>query len=338
FSGSAGSSQSGAPQGNDVYNIVLLVVDILVLIAKFWYTIAEAIVGLFRPLPLEEVRGKVVLITGTGHGMGKQMALQYAQLGATILCWDVNEQTNNQTVKEIQAKGGKAFGYVCNVTKRDELIELAQKVRKEHGFVSVVVNNAGIMPCHPLLEHTENEIRLMYDINVVSHYWIIQAFLPDMIERNEGSIVALSSCAGLFGLVNLVPYCGTKFAVRGYMAALAEELRQKNPQNNVRMWHFLFKRQILTLPTIQIKLTTIFPYMIDTGLCKNPRYRFPNLFKLIAPDVAAASIIEAQRQGLEEASIPRHFVSVEKVGRFIPRKAMRLVNDFLDTGVDTDKQ
>ncbi|KAH8241607.1 hypothetical protein KR026_004457, partial [Drosophila bipectinata] len=319
FSGSAGSPQSGAPQSNDVYNIVLLVVDILVLIAKFWYAIAEAIVGLFRPPPLEEVRGKVVLITGTGHGMGKQMALQYAQLGATILCWDVNEQTNNQTVKEIQAKGGKAFGYVCNVTKRDELIELAQKVRKEHGFVSVVVNNAGIMPCHPLLEHTENEIRLMYDINVVSHYWIIQAFLPDMIERNEGSIVALSSCAGLFGLVNLVPYCGTKFAVRGYMAALAEELRRKNPQNN-------------------IKLTTIFPYMIDTGLCKNPRYRFPNLFKLIAPDVAAASIIEAQRQGLEEASIPRHFVSVEKVGRLIPRKAMRLVNDFLDTGVDTDKQ
>ncbi|EDV34402.1 uncharacterized protein Dana_GF20987 [Drosophila ananassae] len=316
---SAGSPQSSAPQGNDIYNIVLLVVDILVLIAKFWYTIAEAIVGLFRPPPLEEVRGKVVLITGTGHGMGKQMALQYGQLGATILCWDVNEQTNNQTVKEIQAKGGKAFGYVCNVTKREEIIELAQKVRKEHGFVSVVVNNAGIMPCHPLLEHTENEIRLMYDINVVSHYWIIQAFLPDMIERNEGSIVALSSCAGLFGLINLVPYCGTKFAVRGYMTALAEELRQKNPQNN-------------------IKLTTIFPYMIDTGLCKNPRYRFPSLFKLIAPDVAAASIIEAQRQGLEEASIPRHYVTIEKLGRLIPRKAMRLVNDFLDTGVDTDKQ
>lgn len=77
--------------------------------------------------------------------------------------------------------------------------------------------------------------------------------------------------------------------------------------------------------------------MIDTGLCKNPRYRFPNLFKLIAPDVAAASIIEAQRQGLEEASIPRHFVALEKVGRLVPRKAMRLVNDFIDTGVDTDK-
>ncbi|KAH8420296.1 hypothetical protein KR009_008824, partial [Drosophila setifemur] len=305
--------------GNDIYNIVLLVVDIVMLLVKFFLAIVESFVGLFRPPPQEEVSGKVVLITGTGHGMGKQMALQYAQLGATVLCWDVNEQTNNQTVKEIKQKGGKAFGYVCNVTKREELIDLAQKVRKEHGFISVLVNNAGIMPCHPLLEHTENEIRLMYEINVISHFWMIQSFLPDMVERNEGSIVALSSCAGLFGLPNLVPYCGTKFAVRGLMASLTEELRLKNPNNNV-------------------KLTTIFPYMIDTGLCKNPRYRFPNLFKLIAPDVAAASIIEAQRQGLEEASIPRHFVGVEKIGRLIPRKAMRLVNDFLDTGVDSDKK
>jgi len=53
--------------------------------------------------------------------------------------------------------------------------------------------------------------------------------------------------------------------------------------------------------------------------------------------VAAGSIIEAQRQGLEEAAIPRHFVAAEKIGRLIPRKAMRLVNDFFDTGVDTDK-
>ncbi|XP_023159690.1 17-beta-hydroxysteroid dehydrogenase 13 isoform X2 [Drosophila hydei] len=305
-------------QNNDIYNIVLLIVDIVILVFKFWLTIIEETVKLFTTRPQANVSGQFVLITGAGHGMGKEMALQYAGIGAKVICWDINDQTNSQTVKEIKQAGGTAYGYVCNVVKREDIMELASRIRKEHGFVSVVVNNAGIMPCHPLLEHTEQETRLMYDINVLAHYWIIQAFLPDMIERNEGSIVALSSCAGLFGLANLVPYCGTKFAVRGYMAALAEELRQKNPQTN-------------------IKLTTIYPYMIDTGLCKNPRYRFPNAMKLISPKDAAASIIEAQRQGLEEAAIPRHFVAVEKLGRLIPRKAMRLVNDFLDTGVDTDK-
>lgn len=76
--------------------------------------------------------------------------------------------------------------------------------------------------------------------------------------------------------------------------------------------------------------------MVDTGLCKNPRYRFPKLFSLIPAKTAAASIIDAQREGLEEAAIPRHFVAVEKLGRLIPKKAMRLVNDFLDAGVDSD--
>ncbi|XP_060663776.1 17-beta-hydroxysteroid dehydrogenase 13 [Drosophila nasuta] len=313
-SGTAGS----AGNNNDIYNIVLLIVDIVVLVAKFWIAIVEEVFKAFTTRPQSNVAGQFVLITGAGHGMGKEMALQYGALGAKVICWDVNEQTNSQTVKEVKQAGGTAFGYVCNVVKREDIVELAAKVRKEHGFISVVVNNAGIMPCHPLLEHTEQETRLMYDINVLAHFWIIQAFLPDMVERNEGSIVALSSCAGLFGLPNLVPYCGTKFAVRGYMAALAEELRLKNPQTNV-------------------KLTTIFPYMIDTGLCKNPRFRFPNLFKLIPPQEAAASIIEAQREGLEEAAIPRRFVAIEKIGRLIPRKAMRLVNDFLDTGVDSDK-
>lgn len=76
--------------------------------------------------------------------------------------------------------------------------------------------------------------------------------------------------------------------------------------------------------------------MIDTGLCKNPRVRFQKLFHLIPPTTAAASIIKAQRQGIEEAAVPRHFVAIEKVGRLLPKKSMRLVNDFLDAGIDSD--
>ena len=64
---------------------------------------------------------------------------------------------------------------------------------------------------------------------------IFQAFLPAMIERNQGHIVALSSCAGLFGLPNLVPYCGTKFAVRGIMQSLQEELYKQNPSTQVSL-------------------------------------------------------------------------------------------------------
>lgn len=157
---------------NTIYNIVLLIVDIVLLVFKFWLTIIQEIIQMFTTRPLEHVNGKLVLITGAGHGMGKEMALQYARLGAKVLCWDVNEQTNTQTVKEIKQAGGTAHGYICNVGRRDEVMELATKIQKEHGFVSIVINNAGIMPCHPLLEHTEQEIRLMYDVNVVAHFWV----------------------------------------------------------------------------------------------------------------------------------------------------------------------
>lgn len=114
---------------------------------------------------------------------------------------------------------------------------------KEVGEVSILVNNAGIMPQHEVLKHSEGEIRKIYEINTIAHYWMFQAFLPKMMEKNQGHIVALSSIAGLVGLNNVVPYCGSKvcrnfqllnwkiifllpqFAVRGTMEALAEELR-----------------------------------------------------------------------------------------------------------------
>lgn len=253
-----GSGDGGGDGSNSISSIVYLVVDILVLVVKFWFTIIESIVQLFIPRPEMDVSGRSVLITGAGHGIGKQLALQYAKLGARVICWDINEENNQKTVEEIKKSGGCAFGYVCNVTKREDVMELARRNRQEHGFISIVINNAGIMPTHPLLDHKEQETRLLFDINVLANFWVslvnysgaygkanyvpfhlllaqqvLQAFLPEMIERNEGNIVALSSCAGLFGLKNLVPYCGTKFAVRGYMTALAEELRSKNPQTNV---------------------------------------------------------------------------------------------------------
>lgn len=90
------------------------------------------------------------------------------------------------------------------------MLETGNVVLKEVGDVTILINNAGIMPQHELLKHSEGEIRKMFEINTIAHYWMFQAFLPKMIEKNHGHIVALSSIAGLVGLNNVVPYCGTK--------------------------------------------------------------------------------------------------------------------------------
>lgn len=138
-----------------------------------------------------------------------------------------------------------------------------------------------------------------------------------MLKKKKGHIVALSSCAGLFGLKNLVPYCGTKFAVKGIMYALAEELRQNEPEAD-------------------IKFTTIYPYMVDTGLCKKPKMRFTNAMKLVKPHQAAAAIVKAQRSGIFEQSIPKHFVYMEMAMKFFPKKAIQAFSDFMDSGVESD--
>lgn len=116
-----------------------------------------------------------------------------------------------------------------------------------------------------------------------------------MKKNNNGHVVALSSCAGLLGLKNLAPYCATKFAVRGLMESLWEELRE-NPNN-------------------RINLTTICPYMVDTGLCKKPRIRFGNLMPLLVPRFVAEQIMKAQRTNAAEISIPGFIYSLNMFGR-----------------------
>lgn len=116
--------------------------------------------------------------------------------------------------------------FSCDVTNRQAVMDLADKIKSEVGLVSVLVNNVGIMPTHPIEQQTSEEIRKVFDVNVFSQFWTLEAFLPHMKKQNRGHIVAISSIAGVVGLSNLVPYCATKFAVRGLMEALNEELRQ----------------------------------------------------------------------------------------------------------------
>ncbi|CRK89700.1 CLUMA_CG003407, isoform A [Clunio marinus] len=300
-----------------IFNVFYLVFEIIILQLKFWYRTIESAINLFTSEP-RDVSGDIVLITGAGHGMGKELALQYSELGATIVCWDINEQLNLETVKLIKSKGRKAHGYTVDVTNREKVLETGSKVQKDVGTVTILVNNAGIMPSHDLLKHTENEIRKTIDINLVAHFWMYEAFLPKMIENNHGHIVALSSMAGVMGFQNLVPYCGTKFAVKGVQEALSEELRCKSNG------------------TSKIKFTTIFPYMVDTGLCKKVKIRFQSLMPMINPKDAAAEIIFAQRKGIEEMSLPRHLLYMNAYFRNFPNKANILVKDFLQAFVESD--
>ncbi|KAI5713219.1 hypothetical protein M8J75_014620 [Diaphorina citri] len=151
-------------------------------------------------------------------------------------------------------------------------------------------------------------------------YLTLEAFLPSMIERNHGHVVALSSMCGVLGLPNVVPYCSSKFAVRGMMESLYEELRINDTASKKS----------------QIKFTTVYPIMVNTGLVKNPRNRFPQLLDLLAPERVASKIVRAMRRNYREISIPTPMLTLDRISRLLPYKFIQQVKDFIDTGLDPD--
>lgn len=94
-----------------IYNVIILVLDLAFLLAKFWLYTFQEMFSIIKGVEERDVSKDIVLITGAGHGIGKELALQYSTLGSTVVCWDINEELNQETVKLIKSRGGKAHGY-----------------------------------------------------------------------------------------------------------------------------------------------------------------------------------------------------------------------------------
>lgn len=127
---------------------------------------------------------------------------------------------------------------------------------------------------------------------------MLEAFLPEMIKKKRGHIVALSSIAGVVGLTNLVPYCASKFAVRGLMESLQTEINELHPN-------------------VDFNCTTICPYMVDTGLCKKPKIRFPSMLGLLTPSYVAKTVVDAHKRNKREITIPNYLMSLNNVLRYL---------------------
>ncbi|GAB1867310.1 NADP-retinol dehydrogenase [Camponotus japonicus] len=302
-----------------IYDGTLLLIEILFLILKVFYFICESIFTMFIPITKKSVAGEIILVTGAGHGIGKELAIGYASLGATVICWDINEETNKQTMNEIKMMGQNAvYAYQCNVADRKEVFRVAEKVRKEVGDVTILVNNAGTGFVRTLLNKSADEITRVIDVNLKSHYWTLQAFLPSMIKKNHGHIVAVSSIAAFKGIMHGTVYCPTKSAVKALMEAISDELRIYSKGKSL------------------IKFTTVFPALVLTGLVKNPRIRFASIMKGLTPQEAASLIIDAQRQNFRERSIPSFWLPILRLSGFLPNKALYCIWDFLEFGSDIE--
>lgn len=171
------------------------------------------------------MKTKVALVTGSGQGIGRAIALRLAKDGFAVAVADFNSQTAQQVADEIISAGGKALAVTVDVSKRDQVFAAVEQARQELGGFDVIVNNAGVAPTTPIEEITPETVDKVYDINVKGVIWGIQAAVKAFrAEGHGGKIINACSQAGHVGNPELAVYSSSKFAVRGLTQTAARDL------------------------------------------------------------------------------------------------------------------
>lgn len=176
------------------------------------------------------VKGKVVIITGASSGMGEAAAKHLSQLGAAVVLGARRADRIEKLANEIQESGGKAIAIATDVTQRDQVKKLVDSAVEKFGRVDVILNNAGIMPLSPMDRLNVDEWDMMVDVNIKGVLNGIAAVLPYMKEQKFGQIINTSSVAGHKVFNGSAVYSATKYAVR----ALTEGLRMEVKPYNIR--------------------------------------------------------------------------------------------------------
>ena len=170
------------------------------------------------------IEGKVALVTGSGQGIGRAIALRLARDGAHIAIVDVNDQKTRAVAEEVKALGRKATTFKADVTKRDDVYAAIDHAENTLAGFDVMINNAGIAQVQPLAEVTPAEVDKILKVNVQGVLWGIQAAAKKFKQRgHKGKIINASSIAGHEGFAMLGIYSATKFAVRALTQAAAKE-------------------------------------------------------------------------------------------------------------------
>lgn len=175
---------------------------------------------------------KVAIITGAAGGMGKADALLFVQEGAKVAITDLQEDKIKDVVAEIEALGGEALGIKHNVASEEDWVRVVDETVQKFGKIDILVNNAGVSNATPFMDLTVEGWEKTMSINVTSIFLGQKYVIPHMIEAGGGSIVNISSIAGLTGGSGAGPYTASKGAVRMLTKATAVDFAKHNIRCN----------------------------------------------------------------------------------------------------------
>ena len=194
------------------------------------------------------LQDKVAVITGAASGIGLATAIKFAQEGAFIAICDLNQAGIDAAIKEVEAVGGKALGYVVDVTKPDQIAAMRDALLAEKGRIDVLVNNAGIVMDAQLIKMTEDQFDKVIDINLKGTYNMARALVDTMVAQGAGVILNASSVVGVYGNFGQTNYAATKAGVIGMTKVWAREFGRKGITANAVAPGFIMTEMMATIP------------------------------------------------------------------------------------------
>lgn len=176
----------------------------------------------------QSLQGKVAIITGAGKGIGRATALNLAKEGVNLGLLARTEADLQAVAQEVEALGVKVAYATADVSSMEEVNKAVDYLYNQLGKADILINNAGIGKFGGFLELSPEEWKQIIDINLMGVYYVTRAVLPQMIEKNGGDIINISSTAGQKGAPVTSAYSASKFGLLGLTESLALEVRKHN--------------------------------------------------------------------------------------------------------------
>nr|XP_058901810.1 short-chain dehydrogenase/reductase 3 isoform X1 [Kogia breviceps] len=188
-----------------------------------------------------------------------------------IVLWGRTEKCLKETTEEIRQMGTECHYFICDVGNREEVYQTAKAVREKVGDITILVNNAAVVHGKSLMDSDDDALLKSQHINTLGQFWTTKAFLPRMLELQNGHIVCLNSVLALSAIPGAIDYCTSKASAFAFMESLTLGL----------------------LDCPGVSATTVLPFHTSTEMFQGMRVRFPNLFPPLKPETVARRTVEA---------------------------------------------
>lgn len=180
-----------------------------------------------------DLSGKIALVTGGSRGIGRQIAVTFAEYGAFVVVnYNGSEKRAKEVVKEIEEKGGKALAVQCNVAEFDKAKELIDQIVKDFGRLDILVNNAGITRDNLIMKMSEDDFDAVISTNLKGAFNCIKHVSRQMLKQRSGRIINISSVSGVMGNAGQANYCASKAGIIGLTKSVARELGSRGITSN----------------------------------------------------------------------------------------------------------